>query len=230
MIRDDRIPCPCRAALAILAAATVAFAQAHPEQHRAPYLNLSEGKKVISRYRTAFGAGEARARSTAAADFDEDGMPDLAAGLALSEGGGSITIHRGNVRALWPYGPLGGTEPPAFLPDVRVFALPEAPDFLAAGDFDADGHWDLVAAHAGSASLWFLKGDGHGGFAEAERIALPGKVTAMTSGEINRADGLTDLMVALTGDTGAQVLVFESPIFWCIQKRIRVQHGEPKEA
>ncbi len=33
----------------------------------------------------------------------------------------------------------------------------------------------------------------------------------MTSGEINRADGLTDLMVGVTGGDGPQVLVFESP-------------------
>ena len=155
--------------------------------------------------------GQTRALSTAVADFDEDGMPDLASGFATSSGAGVVTVHRGNVDALWPYGALRGTQPPAFLPDARAFALPEAPDFLAAGDFDADGHWDIVAARAGSSSLYWLKGDGHGGFAEPRRIALPGAVTAMTSGDINRADGLTDIMVAVTGDAGSQVLVFESP-------------------
>jgi len=64
-----------------------------------------------------------------------------------------ITVHRGNVDALWPYGKAPrNSEPPAFLPDARVFPLPEAPDFLGAGDFDADGHWDLVAGHRGSKS------------------------------------------------------------------------------
>lgn len=106
---------------------------------------------------------------------------------------------------------MRGTDPPAFLPDARVFALPEPPDFLAAGDFDADGHWDIAASHIGSASFWLLKGDGHGGFAEAQRIALPGRVSAMTAGDVNRADGLTDLIVAVTSSDGAQVLVFESP-------------------
>lgn len=110
--------------------------------------------------------------------------------------------------ALWQSGTKG--EPPAFLPDARVFTLPEVPDFLRAGDFDADGHWDLVAAHAGSNSLYLLRGDGHGGFAAPERIALPGAVIALTTGEINRVDGLTDIAVAVTGDNGSQVLVFES--------------------
>lgn len=196
--------------VAILVLAGMAFGQARPEQHRAPYLNLSEGKTVATRYAGEITLSHARALSTAKGDFDEDGMPDLAAGFSTA-GGGAVAIHRGNVGALWPYGALRGTDPPAFLPDARVFALPEAPDFLAAGDFDADGHWDIVAAHIGSNALWFLKGDGHGGFAAPRRIDLPGKVTALTSGEINRPDGLTDLIVAVAGDSGAQALVFESP-------------------
>jgi hypothetical protein len=184
-----------------------------PERHRAPFLNLSEGESVATRYsdESALRGSQTRALSTTRGDFDEDGMPDLVSGFATAGGAGAVAVHRGNVDALWPYGALRGADPPAFLPDARVFALPEAPDFLAAGDFDADGHWDIVAAHAGSTALYLLKGDGHGGFAPAERIALPGSVTAMTSGEINRADGLTDLMVAVTGAAGPQALVFESP-------------------
>ena len=120
-------------------------------------------------------------------DFDGDGVPDLASGYAAGEGG-RITVHRGNVDALWPYGAaLRNGTPPAFLPDARVFTLPEVPDFLAVGDFDADGHQDVMTAQRGSTALYFLKGDGHGGFAAAKRIPLAGSVTAMISGEINQA-------------------------------------------
>jgi hypothetical protein len=180
-----------------------------PEFHRAPFLNLSNAKSVPTHYTGTF--SHARSLSAATADFDEDGMPDLAAAFATTNGNGAIAIHRGNLQALWPYGALRGTDPPAFLPDARVFAIPAPPDFLAAGDFDADGHWDLVAAQAGSPAIYFLKGDGHGGFADPQLIPLPGLITAMTSGDINRSDGLIDLMVAVTGDAGPQVLVFESP-------------------
>ena len=208
--------------VSLLLFAGVAFSQgpAHVESrpgHRAPFLNLSDPKSVVTRYSgdsavaRSIQSNQTRALSTAAGDFDEDGMPDLASGFATAGGGGAVTVHRGNVDALWPYGALRGTDPPAFLPDARVFALPEAADFLAVGDFDADGHWDIVAARSGSSALYLLKGDGHGGFAEAERIPLPGNVTAMTSGEINRPDGLTDLMVAVNRGSGAQALVFESP-------------------
>ena len=178
-----------------------------------PQIFLRDGQKVPTRYSgQSLPAHSWQPLSLASADFDEDGMPDLAAGFAAPNGAGIVAVHRGNVDALWPYGnALRHGEPPVFLPDARVFMLPEAPDFVAAGDFDADGHWDLVTAKRGGTVLYFLRGDGRGGFAEAERVGLPGAVTALATGEINRADGLTDIAVGVTAESGAQVLVFESP-------------------
>lgn len=139
-------------------------------------------------------------------------MPDLAAGFAAMDGTGIVAIHRGNVDSLWPYSnAMRHRELPPFLPEVRVFTLPAAPDFLGAGDFDADGHWDLVAASLGGKALYLLRGDGRGGFAAPQRIDLPGAVTALATGEINRVDGLTDIAVGVSSDAGSQVLVFESP-------------------
>jgi uncharacterized repeat protein (TIGR01451 family) len=182
------------------------------EGRGAPYLFLRDGRKVATNYVNGAPGAGARAVSLASADFDEDGMPDLASGYAASDGSGIVTLHRGNVAALWPYGSaIKNGEPPAFLPDAHVFTLPEAPDFLGTGDFDADGHNDLVAAHLGSRSLYFLRGDGHGRFSAPEAIALPGAVTAFATGEINRVDGLTDIVLGVMGTNGAQVLVFESP-------------------
>ena len=178
----------------------------------APYLFLRDGRKVVTNYTGNFPTGQARPLALASADFDEDGMPDLVSGYAAPDGTGIVTIHRGNVDALWPYGgAIRRGEPPAFLPDARVFWLPTPPDFLGAGDFDADGHWDIVAATLGSKTLYLLRGDGHGGFSAPERIGLPGAVTAFTTGEMNRADGLTDIAVGVSGPGGTQVLVFESP-------------------
>ena len=147
----------------------------------------------------------------ASGDFDEDGVPDLVSGFGEGKAG-AITVHRGNVAALWPYGAALRNGPPAaFFPNARRFSLPEAPDFIATGDFDADGHWDIVTAQRGSNALYFLKGDGRGGFRAAKRIPLDGNVTAMIAGEINRADGLTDLIVAVNTANGARALVYESP-------------------
>lgn len=89
--------------------------------------------------------------------------------------------------------------------------LPESANFLGAGDFDADGHWDLVAAAASGHGLYLLRGDGHGAFAAARSVKLPGRVTALVTGEINRADGLTDIIVAVAAESGPKLLAFEGP-------------------
>ena len=202
--------------LVVFIAAPAAWAQTR--NSTGPFVELKDARPVNTRYfgdtlaTQALSGQSGKPLSLATADFDEDGMPDLAAGYATAGGAGAISVHRGNVDALWPYGAaLRNGTPPAFLPDAGVTAVPEPPDFMGAGDFDADGHWDIVTAKLGSHALYLLRGDGHGGFAPAEKIGLPGAVTALTTGEINRLDGLTDIAVAVTGAGGSQVLVFESP-------------------
>src|ERR1700691_5478834 len=108
-------------------------------------LSLRDGESVATTYSgnsdgtSALMHRLARPASLASGDFDEDGVPDLVAGYSTGNGG-IVSIHRGNVNALWPYGPaLRSGTPPSFLPDARTFALPESPDFIATGDFDADG-------------------------------------------------------------------------------------------
>src|SRR5437899_1050016 len=99
----------------------------------------------------------ARIESTALAsgDFDEDGVPDSISGYVRS-GGGILTLHRGNVDSIYPNAPgaqrrkaNGKFTNSSFLSPARVFEVPEAADFVGAGDFDADGHWDVVTAARG---------------------------------------------------------------------------------
>src|SRR5207245_478372 len=45
-----------------------------------------------------------------------------------------------------------------------------SPEFIATGDFDADGHFDVMAASYGAHEIYWMKGDGHGGFGEVKRI------------------------------------------------------------
>jgi hypothetical protein len=172
-----------------------------------PFLSLCDGYTLSEPAQ----ANAMRPLSLASADFDGDGVPDLVSGYEAGKAG-AITVYRGNVDALWPYGANLNGPPPAFLPNARSFAVPEAPSLIAVGDFNADGHFDVVTAKLGSDGLYFLRGDGHGGFAAPERIGLGGTVTAMTSGEVNRADGLTDVVVAISSASGPRVLVFESPM------------------
>ncbi len=155
----------------------------------------------------------------ASGDFDEDGIPDLVVGLA-GPAGGWLSLYRGDEASIYPNTPAARTRREvlaasgalsAFLPAVRICELPAAPDFIATGDFDADGHLDVVIATRASSVLYWLAGDGRGNFSIAQPIELTGQVTALITGEINRADGLTDVVVGITGSDGPRVLVFESP-------------------
>jgi CSLREA domain-containing protein len=159
----------------------------------------------------------ARPTALVAGDFDEDGVPDLVCGYVDSSMQ-LLTLQRGNVDAIFPNAPearqrrLEGrfTDQP-FLSPARAFPAPVEPHLLVAGDFDNDGHWDVVTTAPGQTSLYLLPGDGRGGLRTAQRVMLPGVVTTLVAGEINRADGPVDLFVGLSGPNGPRVLVFEGP-------------------
>ncbi|HXU08286.1 MAG TPA: VCBS repeat-containing protein, partial [Blastocatellia bacterium] len=160
---------------------------------------------------------QARPLSLCSADFDEDGVLDLISGYA-GPNGGIVTLLRGNVDSLYPNMPdakhrraEGALTDAPFLSPAFVFDVPEAAEFIGAGDFDGDGHWDVITAARGSEKLYLMTGDGNGGLGEAKRIDLAGGVTAMAVGEINRRDGLDDVVVGVSGERGAKVLVFEGP-------------------
>jgi hypothetical protein len=159
----------------------------------------------------------ARPLALASADFDEDGVPDVVGGYSAA-GGGLLTFNRGNADTIHPNTPEAQrrkaegvfTDSP-FLSPGKAFELAEPPYYLGAGDFDGDGHWDVLAANRGGGFLHILRGDGGGNFGDARRLQLPGRVTALTTGDVNRPDGLTDIAVAVEGDGGASLLVFEGP-------------------
>jgi Right handed beta helix region len=149
----------------------------------------------------------------ASADFDEDGIPDLVSGSGTGSSG-AIALHRGNADALYPNTPDARARRSAgqftngpFLPGARAFVLPGTPAFLHTGDFDADGHVDVIAAASGGAAV-VLRGDGAGSLGPAEPIALPGAVTAMAVGEVNGPDGLADVVFGVATPTAARLLVF----------------------
>jgi uncharacterized repeat protein (TIGR01451 family) len=171
--------------------------------------------------KTALEGNQARPLALASDDFDEDGVPDLVSAYATGASG-LLVIHRGNPDVIHPNAPgareralldgrAKGDPPSSFLAPGRILPVPGSPDFIAAGDFDADGHADVVLAAKGGTALWLLKGDGHGGFASPRSRELAATVTAMEAGEVNRADGLFDVVVGVTGAGGAAALVFEAP-------------------
>jgi uncharacterized repeat protein (TIGR01451 family) len=158
----------------------------------------------------------------ASGDFDEDGVPELVTAYS-GRPGGILVIYRGNVDSIYPNtleareralveGRPVNERPSPFLAPGRILSLSLAPEFVAAGDFDADGHCDVLVAARGGNVLMLLKGNGRGGFASPASRALPGAVTAMAVGDVNRADGLPDAVVAVNGSDGPAVLVLEAPV------------------
>ncbi|MBM4460549.1 MAG: VCBS repeat-containing protein [Chloroflexi bacterium] len=190
-----------------------------------PWINLRDGLSIAATYSgpaaamRALAAGRAEPLSLTSADFDGDGTADLAAGYR-DVAAGLIVVQAGNPDFMYPDSPAAAAHRAAgtfvaapFLPAAAIFAAPVSPDFLATGDFDADGRQDLALAARGSAALYFLPGDGRGGFGPSRVTSLPGAVTALAVGEINRRDGLADVAVGVVGANGRSplLLIFEGP-------------------
>jgi hypothetical protein len=128
-----------------------------------------------------------------AADFDEDGILDLA---VAGFGGNAVSVLRG----LGPGGAGNGTFAAAV-----PYALPSGsfPIALASGDFNGDGVLDLVAADEEAAGVSLLFGQGSGGagngtFTVGPRLAVSSSPWEIAVGDFN-ADGVPDLAVACAG-------------------------------
>jgi len=169
----------------------------------------------------ALNISAARPLSLTAADLDEDGILDVIAdytsigGVAQS---GLLSLQRGNAAAIYPYGDVAHAQRAAgtftdapVLPEAVLIGLAETPNFLAASDFDGDGHADILAGAAGSRTLYLLQGDAHGELAPARPIALPGQLSGLIAGEFDAPDGLAEVLVALDGPDGSQLAIFASP-------------------
>jgi hypothetical protein len=209
----------------------------HATGQGSPWINLRDGHEVLTASSGADGLAQVLQQNlalpTAAAtgDFDEDGVLDLLTGY-VGPSGGILTLHRGNPYSVYPKATSGNGEMgkwgngetnslthlpidqltrAPFLSPAHVFESPAAPEFVGVGDFNADGHLDVVTAARRSNALYMMAGNGQGGFDSTDMIELPGAVTALVTGEINRADGLTDVVVGIAGSQESQVLVFEGP-------------------
>ena len=198
-----------------------------------PWVTLRDGSSAPAEYHGASALVQqlkentTRPRSLGSADFDEDGVPDLVAGYAGTQTG-LITVQRGDADTIFPNThqaiahraqlrtaaeapPTAGDIQSPLLVTAQAFDVPNDPQYLGTGDFDGDGHRDVVTAENGSGSLALLSGDGRGGFAQARPVTLPGRATSMVTGDVNRIDGLADVLVAVKGSEGPKLLIYEGP-------------------
>ena len=160
----------------------------------------------------ALNSGAGAPLALAAGDFDEDGVQDLVVGYATSSGG-ALAIYRGNLDAFAPqsqasFEAIGrGEFPEPFLSNAHVMDVPATPDFLATGDFNGDGHLDIVMGSRANAALLIFFGDGHGHFTQPLALALPGAVTALAAERIDIHSTVADILVSTSGPKPA-LLVF----------------------
>lgn len=191
----------------------------HAAERGQPQLNFQDGYELSSSDGVAASANATprgsfgNAQSIASADFDEDGVADIICG----SDGGRLALYRGNVDAIYPNSreaqgrKAQGTftrEP--FFSNAQTFDAPESSE-VATGDFNADGHQDVLAYATGGDSLYLLAGNGHGKFAAPQQFKMEGRITAVATGEFGHADDQTDVAVGLVSDKGALLAVYEYP-------------------
>jgi hypothetical protein len=134
--------------------------------------------------------GASNAFDVVAADFNRDGLIDLAV----------TNPHNlsNNVSILLNAG--GGV----FSPAVN-FSAGDAPLGIATGDFNRDGNPDLVVANENSSNFSLLLGNGAGGFAAPLNFFAGNQPFDIAVGDFNR-DGNPD--VAVANAAGASVSIF----------------------
>src|SRR5215471_12072245 len=140
------------------------------------WINFGDGREVVApvtgaaELQNEFASSPAAPLVLAAADLDEDGVPDLVSGFRTAEGKGILAVYRGNIDSIYPNTAaarqrrLDGTFTDSpFLSPARLFEVPSAPDFLEMGNFEGDRRQYAVAATRGGNVLYIMDGDGNGG-------------------------------------------------------------------
>ena len=115
-------------------------------------------------------------------------------------GNGTVSLNlvdNGSIRDLAGK-PLVSQGAPASFGLQQTFAVGTNPASVAVGDFNGDGHSDLVVANAGSNTVSVLLGNGNGTFKPQQTFAVLAKPYAVALGDLN-GDGKLDLIVAAQG-------------------------------
>jgi hypothetical protein len=147
-------------------------------------------------------------------DLNGDSMGDIVVGYANGYGG-ILSVRLGNVQAIAPTGEVfegitAGRYPSPFLPEARLYALPEPPDFLQVGDFDADGYDDVLAAARGGSTLYLLCGNLRGTLGKTRSFEVDGTLTALQAYDSKQPGVFTPLALGIRTSDGPQTLIYGS--------------------
>ena len=127
--------------------------------------------------------------SVSVADFDGDGVQDLAVAngssnnvsILLGDGSGSFAV-------------------------ATNFATGDSPQSVSVGDFNGDGNQDLAVANGSSNNVSILLGTGSGSFGAATHFAVGTRPYFVSVGDFN-GDGNPDLAVANIGGANVSILL-----------------------
>jgi len=150
------------------------------------------GALAVTPARAADDDDEPAALPTVMADFNRDGLPDMAkvtapAGSAV--GSLSDQTSSPDLLTIWLGQPDG-----SFRPMSSHLQLGHQPRSLLARDFNGDGIPDLILGDGDGSVTEFL-GDGAGNFVATDVIARFDSVASVAVGDLNR-DGIPDLAVS----------------------------------
>ena len=187
-----------------------------------PYVNVTDGRplstvhEVAPTAETTSSTAQLTPLALTSGDFTGDGLPDLVS--TYTDGfQGMVRLHPGNMDAHDPNSPAaqahkqtGTFSDEPFLSSVAEVTVPQPAHFVGTGDFNADGRLDAVTAAQGGTALFWLAGNGHGGFEAPAMIEVDGLITAFASGEVNQPDGSPDIVLGIIRQDQALALVFES--------------------
>src|SRR6266851_500216 len=123
--------------------------------------------------------------SVAVADFNGDGIPDLA---VANQNSGSLSVLLGKG---------DGTYQPAQNYAVGLTAIS-----VAVGDFNGDGHLDLAVANFNDDTVSVLLGIGDGSFQSPQDFPVGSEPRSVAVADLN-GDGHLDLVVANLGSGNA---------------------------
>jgi len=138
--------------------------------------------------------------NVAVADFNRDGIPDLA--VATGEGQAVAIL-------------LGHGDGTFASPKNYFDSLSDVPNFVAVGDFNGDGYADIAIAETGccpstvDAAVSVIQGKGDGTFGSYQRFIIPGfaipnAAEYIAIGDFNK-DGKNDMAMVMGGTIGGTV-------------------------
>jgi len=126
--------------------------------------------------------------SLVTADFNGDGIPDIA---AANSGSGTASVLLGNGDG-------------SFQPQ-QDYAVGNNPQSIASGVFSNSGFSDLVVANANDASVSVLNGNGDGSFQPQVTYAVGNIPSCVALGDLNNI-GVDDIVVSNSADNNISVL------------------------